>query len=142
MHKANLSPRNLCESEAQNRVSTTKRASSFRLKEASTQVENNTVQFLVSLTELQSSFLRTPRVLPILTRNSAAGRKDKICLVTWDEGFSEHAFNKTLFSTFAMWQLLLHRKFPEATAIPGYMVCEKGGFSSSRRLASLKCSLG
>lgn len=31
MHKANLSPRNLCEPEAQNHVSTTKRASSFDL---------------------------------------------------------------------------------------------------------------
>lgn len=142
MHKAKLSPRNLCEPEAQNHVSTTKRASSFRLKAASTQVENNTMQFLVSLTELRSSFLRTPWVLPTLIWNSAAGRKDKICLVTWDEGFSEHAFNRTLFSTFAMWQLLLHRKVPEATAMPGYTVCEEGGFSSSRRLASLKCSLG
>lgn len=54
------------------------------LKKDPTQVENDVLQFLVCLTELLSNFLSTRWVLPTLTQNYAARRKE--IKYTWMSG--------------------------------------------------------
>lgn len=80
------------------------------------QAEKIDCNSLVSLTELQCSFLKTPWVLPTLTQNHAARRKEiKYFLVTWDEGISEDSFSKILcWPIFPLWGFYSKGTSPEA----------------------------
>ena len=57
-------------------VSITKMAAVSDYRKYPLQAEKTDCDFLVSLTELQRSFLKTPLVLPTLTQNHAARRKE------------------------------------------------------------------